>query len=83
MDTFIKKRLGMFLLVVIGGLALPIGELIVVSPIPLMWKLYFGTMLGAVVIFGEEYIRHQFKISKEDVPEKPRQLPAAPVLPPK
>ncbi|KKN76299.1 hypothetical protein LCGC14_0371510 [marine sediment metagenome] len=83
MDAFIKKRFGILLLIVIGGLALPLGELIVASPIPIMWKWYMGTILTAGLLFGEEYVRHQFKIAKEDVPEKPeRSLPALPVLPP-
>ncbi len=65
MDNFVKKRMGIFLLVVIGGLALPLGELIAIAPIPIMWKWYLAAILAAGVIFGEEYVRHLFKISKE------------------
>lgn len=71
MDAFVKKRVGVFLLIVIGGLTLPVSELIVLLPIPITWKWYLGIVLGAAVILGEEYVRHLFKVAKEDVPEKP------------
>lgn len=83
MDDYMKKRFGIFLLIIVGGLALPGSELIIILDIPIMWKWYFGAILIAGLALGEEYVRHLFKISKEESPPPPPiVLPPKPVLPP-
>lgn len=87
MDDYMKKRLGILLLVAVGGLAIPLGKLIWTLPIPLDWQWYLTIILGAIIIFGEEYLRHNFKISKEEAPTHPTQptpvpAPAPAIIPP-
>jgi len=81
MDDFIKKRIGILILVVIGALSLPLGELILALPISEFWKIYFIAVMGAVIIFGEEYVRWLFKVPPEEVPPKPPATQPQPVTP--
>lgn len=83
MDDYMNKRLGILLLVAVGGLAIPLGKLIWTLPIPLDWQWYLTIILGAIIFFGEEYLRHNFKISNKEAPARPTQPAPGPVaIPP-
>lgn len=71
MDAFIQKRLGIFLLIAVGGLAIPLEWLIIIIPMPDPVKWYLTILMLAALLFGEEMVRYIFKVPREEVPPKP------------
>lgn len=68
MDDFIKSRLGILILVIMGLFGLPFGTLLHSLGLPAEWLTFILGAYGAVALFCEEVVRYYFKLPKEADP---------------
>jgi len=66
MDEFIKKRIGILLLGILGVLTLPMIEWLTTLPISVYWIAAIIAIWGLLILFAEEIVRHYFNIPKEE-----------------
>jgi len=66
MDEFIKKRIGILLLGILGVLTLPMIEWLTTLPISIYWITAIIAIWGLLILFAEEIVRHYFNIPKEE-----------------
>jgi len=66
MDEFIKKRIGILLLGILGVLTLPMIEWLTTLPISIYWIAAIIAIWGLLILFAEEIVRHYFNIPKEE-----------------
>jgi len=78
MDEFIKKRLGILILGILGLLTIPMIAWLMTLPISGAWITSIIGIWALLIIFFEEIVRHYFNIPKLGVVVKPEETPEIP-----
>ena len=68
MDEFIKKRLGILILSIMGLFAIPFAEWLGTLGLTVYWLVFILGVYGVSALFCEEVVRHYFKITKTETP---------------